>query len=181
MRASSLKYQNRIKPLMKDAMPCFAHLTLVSCLLASLSFASAKDSISLPAKLHDLNGSEVATESLSYKFVGLYFSASWCGPCRKFSPQLVDFRNENLDVFEVILISADGNAKAQQNYMRKFKMAWPALENQPEEARRISTEAKVAFLPSLIILDENGKIISRSGKDDIIKYRENTIDYWKSL
>ena len=38
------------------------------------------------------------------KYVGLYFSASWCGPCRSFTPKLIDFKNKHADNFEVVLI-----------------------------------------------------------------------------
>ena len=59
----------------------------------------------------DLNGTAVSTDTFSGKLLGLYFSASWSDPCRKFSPKLVVFRNANENEFEVLLVSSDGNAK----------------------------------------------------------------------
>ncbi|XVE92415.1 hypothetical protein REPUB_Repub01dG0095100 [Reevesia pubescens] len=40
------------------------------------------------------NGDQVKIESLKGKKLGLYFSASWCGPCRRFTPKLVEVYSE---------------------------------------------------------------------------------------
>ncbi|CAA0818255.1 Probable nucleoredoxin 1 [Striga hermonthica] len=55
------------------------------------------------------NGDQVKNDNLKGKTVGLYFSASWCGPCQRFTPNLVEAYNElkQVDKFEVIFIFAD--------------------------------------------------------------------------
>ena len=40
----------------------------------------------IPDTLLDNRGKKVSSDQLSGKYVGLYFSASWCGPCRSFTP-----------------------------------------------------------------------------------------------
>ena len=52
------------------------------------------DEIVLPQVLLNASGEQVAKDVLEKKYVGLYFSASWCGPCRKFTPKLIEFRNK---------------------------------------------------------------------------------------
>ena len=40
--------------------------------------------------------------------VGIYFSASWCPPCKTFTPKLIEFYNkvnENKKVFEIIFVA----------------------------------------------------------------------------
>src|SRR6056300_1084769 len=76
--------------------------------------------ISLPDNLLDANGIEISSNELVGKFVGLYFSASWCGPCRSFTPKLVKFRDQHVEKFEVVLVGSDGSEKAQANYMKKY-------------------------------------------------------------
>ena len=83
----------------------------------------------LPSTLLDQKGDKVSAAVLEGKFVGLYFSASWCGPCRAFTPSLIKFREAHKNDFEVILVGADGSPKAQANYMKKYKMPWLALTN----------------------------------------------------
>ncbi len=53
-------------------------------------------------KMHDLN---------QFRFIGLYFSAAWCGPCRYFTPSLKKFYNqinkENKNNLEILFCSSD--------------------------------------------------------------------------
>ena len=38
--------------------------------------------VTLPKEIWDANENNVSSSKLKGKFIGLYFSASWCGPCR---------------------------------------------------------------------------------------------------
>ena len=141
-------------------------------------------SILLPSIMYNAAG-EIRADETKGKIVGLYFSASWCSSCRRFNPRLLTFRNQNLEKFEVVLISGDGSDIAQQNYMKKFRMPWPALGNRSDEAKNLEESVKkildVEFisLPSLIILDPAGKVISTSGKDEILTLGDNALRSWK--
>ena len=139
------------------------------------------DEIVLPETLINSSGEQVEKEVLEKKFVGLYFSASWCGPCRKFTPKLIEFRNKFADQFEVILVGGDGSAKAQANYMKKYSMPWLAIKNQSTEAKHASKVAAVEFIPYLVILDEKGEIVTRNGKNDLLKLGEGAMEHWKDL
>src|SRR5439155_4443736 len=59
-------------------------------------------------------------ELASKQIYGLYFSAHWCGPCRKFTPQLVAYYNQiarDYPEFEIIFVSADESAEGMATYM----------------------------------------------------------------
>src|SRR5205809_6800366 len=83
-------------------------------------------------RLQNGKGVSCYDEELAPKQIyGLYFSAHWCGPCRKFSPQLVAYYNQiahDHPEFEIIFVSADKSADGMVNYMCEAGMPWPASE-----------------------------------------------------
>ena len=153
--------------------------------IQAVSFDNKKKKvILLPEIMYDSSG-EAKPKDTKGKIIGLYFSASWCSSCRRFNPSLITFRNQNLEEFEVVLISGDGSDIAQQNYMKKSKMPWPATGNRSEEAKNLEEsvkkiiDAEFISLPSLIILDPAGKVISTNGKDEILTLGDNALTSWK--
>jgi len=72
--------------------------------------------------LTQLKGS--ATDTLAgisgKKYLFVYFSAHWCGPCKVFTPKLVEWYNTNKKNgdFEVLFLSADRSEQARVAYMR---------------------------------------------------------------
>ena len=169
---------------------CFLLLLTVFILLASKtpSSAIAKDSNSFPEDrivfpefFFDVSGEKVPSTALEKKYVGLYFSASWCGPCRKFTPKLISFRDKFKNEFEVVLISGDGSSKAQANYMKKYSMPWVAMKNKSAEAKHATKLTEVKSIPHLVILDNERNILTIDGKDDLVKMGEKALEHWKSL
>lgn len=57
----------------------------------------------------------------------LYFSASWCPPCRKFTPILIDFYNNfcKSNNIEIVFISSDQDIPSFNEYFKK--MPWCSL------------------------------------------------------
>lgn len=114
---------------------------------------------------------QVKVDSLRGKVVGLYFSASWCGPCKRFTPKLVEFYNELLQLskFEIVFLSADKENEAFDAYFSK--MPWVAIPFSDSETReRLDETFKVNGIPHLVLLDENGKILTDEGVRVILEY-----------
>ncbi|KAJ0081692.1 hypothetical protein Patl1_09757 [Pistacia atlantica] len=117
------------------------------------------------------DGEQVKIESLKGKKVGLYFSASWCGPCKRFTPVLVEVYTEisSKGDFEVVFVSADKDDEAFKGYFSK--MPWLAIPFSDSETRDGLDELfKVRGIPYLVILDENGKVLTDSGVEIIREY-----------
>lgn len=110
-------------------------------------------------------------ESLKGKKLGIYFSASWCGPCRKFTPVLVEAYNELVSKgdFEVVFASADEDEESFKAYFSK--MPWLAIPFSDSETRsRLDELFHVRGIPHLVLLEETGKVATEDGTDIIREY-----------
>nr|ABV72236.1 cytosolic tryparedoxin [Leishmania donovani] len=123
----------------------------------------------------------VDTSSLSGKTVFFYFSASWCPPCRGFTPQLVEFYDKHhvSKNFEIILASWDEEEEDFNGYYAK--MPWLAL---PFEKRNI-VEAltkvfKVESIPTLIGLNaDTGEIVTTRARHALTQDPEGAQFPWR--
>jgi nucleoredoxin len=101
----------------------------------------------------------------SKKLIGLYFSAHWCGPCRKFTPQLVDYYNRvspQHPEFEIVFVSDDKSPAAMETYMREANMPWPAIDFQKLAGKDAIKKYAGSGIPCLVLVDGTGKVISDS-------------------
>ncbi len=101
------------------------------------------------------------------KFYALYFSASWCPPCREFTPGFVDAYGKIRALypeFEVVLVSSDHSAADMSAYMRDDHMAWPALRFAAIPAAREITRYCGDGIPCLVLVDENGRVLSDTNR-----------------
>uniref|UniRef100_A0A7N0T5R2 protein-disulfide reductase n=1 Tax=Kalanchoe fedtschenkoi TaxID=63787 RepID=A0A7N0T5R2_KALFE len=117
------------------------------------------------------DGSQVKVDSLKGKKIGLYFSASWCGPCRNFTPKLVKVYNElsSKGDFEIIFVSGDSDAESFDGYFSK--MPWLAIPFADSETRdNLNSLFEVEGIPHLAILNEEGKVVSNDGRRIIDDY-----------
>jgi nucleoredoxin len=114
------------------------------------------------------NGSLVRAddEALAHKkLFAFYFSAHWCQPCRKFTPQLVEYYNRVVaqhPEFEIILYSFDKSAAALENYMRETNMPWPAIDFEKLQAKEVLKKNAGNGIPSLVLVDATGRVLSSS-------------------
>ncbi|ONK61144.1 uncharacterized protein A4U43_C08F26690 [Asparagus officinalis] len=118
------------------------------------------------------NGDQVKVSNLEGKVVGLYFSASWCGPCRRFTPKLVEAYTElslkNAD-FEVVFVSADEDEESFNKYF--FDMPWLAIPFSDSTTRQQLDELfTVQGVPHLVVLDKNGEIVNDEGVEAVEEY-----------
>ena len=96
------------------------------------------------------------------KLIGLYFSAHWCPPCRKFTPDLVAYYNKVAAAhpeFEIVFVSFDKSAAAMEGYMRELQMPWPAVGFDKVSGNEALKKYAGASIPCLVVVDENGKVV----------------------
>jgi thiol-disulfide isomerase/thioredoxin len=107
-------------------------------------------------------GGKANLGSLRGKYVGIYFSAHWCPPCRNFTPKLVSFRNRFKNKFEVIFVSADNSLGERSRYIKEASMPWLVAKYKGQDDGQLSRRFKVSGIPSLVVLDPEGKVVSTS-------------------
>ncbi len=120
----------------------------------------------LAGTLVGADGKPAAAESLADTQVfALYYGASWCAPCRKFSPELVKFANrvgpENPRL-TIVLMSNDKADADMYGYMREETMPWAAIPLNQLNERPALTGYVRGGIPHLVIVDRQGKILADS-------------------
>jgi len=100
------------------------------------------------------------------QYVAFYYSASWCPPCRAFTPSLVQFYNQfkpSHPNFELIFVNHDRSDGDMLSYMKGDAMPWPAvwfadLQNGDLNPNQFCGRG----IPDLVLVDANGSVLSDS-------------------
>jgi len=119
------------------------------------------------------------SEALEHKKIFAFFIAgSWSVPCRKFTPQLVEYYNRvtpQHPEFEVIFYSADRSQYAMETYMTQNNMPWPAVSYEKVMEKGTPLKDLVHDLPCLILVQANGKVVSGGPKGEQISGPEEVL------
>ena len=114
------------------------------------------------------NGAVVRADEtvlVNKKLIAFYFSAHWCAPCRKFTPQLVDYYNRVVaehPEFEIVFYSFDKSPFAFETYMREANMPWLAIDYAKVKGKEAIAKNAGEGIPSLVLVDSAGNVISSS-------------------
>lgn len=92
------------------------------------------------------------------RLVALYFSAHWCGPCRRFTPMLAEFYTHLKEAvlpthgLEIVFVSSDRDPNGFNQYYDS--MPWLSLPfDQRSLKQSLSTRYGVRGIPALVVLD----------------------------
>ncbi|XP_019856659.1 PREDICTED: EH domain-binding protein 1-like protein 1 isoform X3 [Amphimedon queenslandica] len=99
--------------------------------------------------------------------IGLYFSAQWCPPCRRFLPKLLEFYTslkKNNKSFEMIYISNDNSRTEMIQYMAEQQMPWVAIPHGHPLIDKLKLDFKVRSIPLLVIVSASGETLDDNAK-----------------
>jgi peroxiredoxin len=115
--------------------------------------------------LEDLRGNSVTLSDYRGKVVLLDFWATWCPPCRRSIPEMVDLQERYGEEGLVILgVSLDDPARASDEFLREFKdanrMNYTVLRgNQAVVADYFGDER--FSIPTLFVVNRQGRIVDK--------------------
>ena len=96
------------------------------------------------------------------KVVLVDFWASWCGPCRREMPNLVDlyakYKNKN---FEIVGVSLDQSGEAWKNAIKQLNISWPQLSDLKYWDCEGAKLYAVSSIPHTVLIDKDGTILAR--------------------
>ena len=112
-------------------------------------------------------GKVATNDALKDKTVLLYFTASWCPPCRAFTPKFVKFAEKHKDNVVVVVISRDQTKDAALKYMKKNKAALFYMIPPGQEANRLSQKFGIRGIPSVVAISKDGAVLSKNARGQI--------------
>jgi len=108
------------------------------------------------------DGKKYSLSDLKGKVVLLDFWASWCGPCRRENPAVVQIYDKYKSKgFTVFSVSLDGSTDRWKKAIAKDKLAWPYHVSDLQKWKSApAREYGVSSIPKTFMIDKEGKIAS---------------------
>lgn len=123
-----------------------------------LTVGSDAPEITLP----NPKGEEVSLSSLKGKVVLIDFWASWCGPCRTESPNMVKLYNKYQPKgFEIFGVSLDRDKAAWTKAIKKDQLDWIHVSDLLFWDSKAAKTYNVESIPFTVLVDKEGKIIAK--------------------
>jgi thiol-disulfide isomerase/thioredoxin len=112
----------------------------------------------------------LALSSFKGKYVLLDFWASWCGPCRRENPNVVEaykkYKGKN---FTILGVSLDENKEAWIKAVKDDGLAWNHVCDLKGWKNVVAAEYGIRAVPSNFLLDPSGKILAHNLRGEVLQ------------
>eukprot|EP00746_Dinoflagellata_sp_MGD_P002932 gnl/MRDRNA2_/MRDRNA2_105725_c0_seq1.p1 gnl/MRDRNA2_/MRDRNA2_105725_c0~~gnl/MRDRNA2_/MRDRNA2_105725_c0_seq1.p1 ORF type:complete len:252 (+),score=67.78 gnl/MRDRNA2_/MRDRNA2_105725_c0_seq1:106-861(+) len=139
---------------------------------------------------------EVAKEPIQrvlrklYKFVLVYFSGRWCPLSQEFDTIMksayLGMKVRAKAPIELVWVSCDVSEKAYVEHLRQ--LTFYAVPWVPYQLDSLARQYEVNSIPSLLVFDTKGRLVTDLGRDHIMQHQsatgvltEDVLERWKEL
>lgn len=104
-------------------------------------------------------GNRIRLSDLRGKTVVIDFWASWCGPCRQQAPIIDGLARQHEAAGDLVVVgvSTSDEQEAAVRFAQSQNLSYPMVF---DEQNKVAAAYSVTGLPTLVVVDKNGKIVA---------------------
>lgn len=113
--------------------------------------------------LMNSSGEKGSPKNISSRHIVVYFTATWCGPCKSTTERLKKIKTKYHDELDIVVISYD-SPTALKKYMGD-KKDWYAVpsdfytKDEKGKLNKLASRSNRTSIPSMIVFDPRGKFV----------------------
>lgn len=116
--------------------------------------------------MYDIDGNKVMLSDLRGKALYIDCWATWCGPCRAETPNMVKLYNhyKNDPRIQLVSVSLDKKENNWKAVVAEEKLAWPQYIVHEEYDGALCKNYDITGIPRFLFFDRDGRILSLDAK-----------------
>jgi thiol-disulfide isomerase/thioredoxin len=122
------------------------------------------NSVGKPLRLRGktIEGRDFDLATVKGKMVVVHYWSTWCEPCKADMEELKKLQAKYGKGLAVVGISLDNDPIDAGSYVKSKKLTWTQLYEPGGLESRLANELGVLTLPTMLLIDKQGKVLSRS-------------------